>query len=71
MRPMCSTAPAAEWLRAIVARHGLALKLFADFQNEAIVAANIIGEGQLRGLWPLADRYREVAGAIMVVLEPG
>jgi hypothetical protein len=55
---------------AIVARHGLALKLFADFQNEAIVAADIIGEAQLRGLWPIADRYREVAGAMMVVLKP-
>jgi 2-polyprenyl-3-methyl-5-hydroxy-6-metoxy-1,4-benzoquinol methylase len=52
---------------AIVARHGLALKLFADFQNEQAVAAGIIGDHQLRGLWPLADTYRDVAGAIMIV----
>ena len=52
----------------IVARHGLVLKLFADFQNEKAVAAGIIGDQQLRGLWPMADEFREVAGAIMVVV---
>jgi len=52
----------------IVGRHGLALKLFADFQTEKIVAAGIIGDTQLRGLWPLADTYRDVAGAMMILL---
>ena len=52
----------------IVGRHGLALKLFADFQNEQIVKAGIIGDAQLRGLWSMADQYRDVAGAIMVIL---
>jgi 2-polyprenyl-3-methyl-5-hydroxy-6-metoxy-1,4-benzoquinol methylase len=53
----------------VVAEHGLALKLFADFQNENIIRAGIIGDEQLRGLWPLADRYRDVAGALMMIIE--
>ncbi len=52
----------------VAGRHGLALKLFADFQNEKMVAEGIIGDAQLRGLWPLADTYRDVAGAIMIVM---
>ncbi len=56
---------------AIAGEHGLALKLFADFQNEQIISADIIGDAQLRGLWPLADRYRDVAGALMMVLAAG
>jgi 2-polyprenyl-3-methyl-5-hydroxy-6-metoxy-1,4-benzoquinol methylase len=52
----------------IIGRHGLALKLFADYQNEKMVDAGIIGDPQLRGLWPMADQFREVAGAIMVIL---
>jgi len=51
----------------VIGRHGLALKLFADFQNEAMVKHAIIGDTQLRALWSLADEYREVSGAIMVV----
>ena len=35
----------------VVGRHGLALKLFADFQNEKMIEAGIIGDAQLRGLW--------------------
>jgi SAM-dependent methyltransferase len=53
---------------APVGRHGLALKLFADFQTEKAIALGIIGDVQLRGLWPLADDYKAVAGAIMLVL---
>lgn len=52
----------------IAGEHGLAMKLFADFQNEEMIRADIIGDTQLRGLWPLADRYRDVAGALMMVL---
>lgn len=51
----------------IVGEHGLAFKLFADFQNEKIAEAGIIGDAQFRGLWSLGDRYPEVAGAIMMV----
>ncbi len=51
----------------IVGEHGLAFKLFADFQNEKIAEAGIIGDRQFRGLWPIGDRYRDVAGAIMIV----
>jgi hypothetical protein len=51
----------------IIARLGLALKLFADFQNEEMVKMNIIGDAQLRGLWSLAEENREIAGAIMVL----
>ncbi len=47
---------------------GLALKLFADFQNEKMIEAGIIGDAQLRGLWALSDTYRDVAGVMMVVL---
>lgn len=50
-------------------RHGLALKLFADFQTEKAITLGIIGDAQLRGLWLLADEYRDVAGAIMLVLQ--
>ena len=51
----------------VIGRHGLAFILFADFQNEAMVKHAIIGDTQLRALWSLADEYREVSGAIMVV----
>ncbi len=54
----------------IAAAHGLAFKLFADFQNEKIVEAGIIGDKQLRGLWDIADEHRGIAGAIMVIAEP-
>lgn len=54
----------------IIARHGLSFKLFADFQNEQIVKAGVIGEAQFRGLWKLADDYRTVSGALMVLARP-
>jgi SAM-dependent methyltransferase len=50
-----------------IATHGLSLKLFADFQNEQIVKAGILGESQFRGLWKLADEYKEMSGVIMVI----
>lgn len=55
---------------SVEARHGLALKLFADFQVEKMISSKIIGDSQLRGLWPLADEYHEIAGAIMLVIRP-
>src|SRR5690348_1772357 len=53
---------------SVVGRHGLSMKLFADFQVEKSIQGGIIGDAQLRGLWPLADEYRNVAGAMMLVL---
>lgn len=55
----------------IIGRHGLSFKLFADFQNIEMIKHNIIGEEQLRGLWKIADRYPETAGAIMIVADLG
>lgn len=55
---------------SVEARHGLALKLLADFQVEKMISSKILGDSQLRGMWPLADKYREFAGAIMLVIRP-
>jgi hypothetical protein len=54
----------------VIATHGLAFKLFADFQNEKIVEAGIIGDKQLRGLWEIADEHSSLAGAVMVIAKP-
>lgn len=54
----------------IKARHGLALKLFADFQNERIIETGVLGEAQFHGLWKLADRHPDISGALMMVLQP-
>jgi 2-polyprenyl-3-methyl-5-hydroxy-6-metoxy-1,4-benzoquinol methylase len=54
----------------VVARHGLALKLFADFQNEKIISAGIIGDSQMRALWLLGDDYMGIAGALMMIIRP-
>ena len=51
----------------IVGRHGLSFKLFADKQNVAMLEREIIGPGQIKGLWLLGDEMPEVAGAIMIV----
>ena len=56
---------------SVLGRHGLSMKLFADFQVEKAIQTGIIGDAQLRGLWPIADEYRNVAGAMMLVLKKG
>lgn len=51
----------------IIGKHGLSFKLFADKQNIEMLNSHIIGESQIKGLWNLGDKYKDVAGAIMVV----
>jgi len=54
----------------VTGSHGLSLKLFADFQNEHMVKAGIIGDRQFRGLWDLAEDFPQLAGALMVIARP-
>ncbi|MCS6917549.1 MAG: class I SAM-dependent methyltransferase [Chitinophagales bacterium] len=55
----------------IIGRHGLYLKLLSDRQQEQMLQAKIMGEQQIKGLWTLADQYRDIAGGIMVIAKPG
>lgn len=52
---------------SIIGKHGLAFKLFSDKQNIEMLNANIIAEEQIKGLWQLADKLPEFAGAIMII----
>jgi SAM-dependent methyltransferase len=53
-----------------VSTHGLSFKLFADFQNEQMVKAGILGDRQFKGLWKLAEEHQAVSGVIMVIARP-
>ncbi|MCS6991423.1 MAG: class I SAM-dependent methyltransferase [Chitinophagales bacterium] len=54
----------------IIARHGLSLKLLSDRQMNQMLEAGIMGQAQIMGLWSIADQYRDIAGAIMILAKP-
>lgn len=54
----------------ITGESGLAFKLFCDRQNDEIIKNGIIGEPQMKSLWKIADRYKDLSGAIMCTAKP-